>query len=86
MRWRSKTKGFKPVIHISDNDAKVRFYTGFSTFSALLVCLNFLGPAVNRLKYWSSTSSRDEERRPKSVKGQKRILPPLEEFLFYLYV
>ena len=28
--------------HISGNDAKVRFYTGFSTFSALLVCFNFL--------------------------------------------
>ena len=70
--------------HISGNDAKVRFYTGFSTFSALLVCFNFLGPAINRLKYWSNTSSSDEETRPKSGKGRKRILPPLEEFFLLL--
>ena len=71
--------------HISGNDAKVRFYTGFSTFSALLVCFNFLGPAVNRLKCWSSTSSRDEKTRLKSGKGRKRNIPPLEEF-FLLFV
>jgi hypothetical protein len=34
---------------ISDDNAKVRFYTGFSTFSALLACFKFLGPAVDHL-------------------------------------
>ena len=37
--------------HVSDDDAKVRFYTGFSTLSALMACFNFLGPSANHLKY-----------------------------------
>ena len=68
---------------ISDDNAKVRFYTGFSTFSALLVCFNFLGPAVDRLNYWASTSAKDKHG-SKSTKGRKRILPPLEEFFVLL--
>ena len=34
---------------IRHDDSIVRFYTGFGTFSALMVCFNFLGPAVNKL-------------------------------------
>ena len=36
--------------NIGDDDAKVRFYTGFSTLSALMACFNFLGRSVNHLK------------------------------------
>ena len=61
--------------HISDDDAKVRFCTGFSTLSA------FLGPSVNHLKYWSRTSETDQV---KSSSGRKRILSPLEEIFLVL--
>ena len=33
--------------NISDDDGKVRFYTGFSAMAALMVCFNFLGTSVN---------------------------------------
>ena len=66
------------VESISDNDQKVKFYTGFSTFAALMVCFNFLGPCVNKLAYRSTAA---EE---KSNKGRKRILSPLNEFFLLL--
>ena len=68
---------------IGDDDNKVRFYTGFATLSALMVCFNFLGDSVNKLHYWASTSSAVEAQ-TKSSKGRKRILPPLEEFFLML--
>ena len=67
--------------HISDDDAKVRFYTGFSTLSELMACFNFLGPSVNHLKYWSHTSETDQV---KSSSGRKRILSPLEEYFLVM--
>lgn len=33
--------------YIGDDDAKVRFYTGFLSLSALMACFRFLGPSVN---------------------------------------
>ena len=69
---------FIRVESISDNDQKVKFYTGFSTFAALMVCFNFLGPCVNKLVYRSTAA---EE---KSNKGRKRILSPLNEFFLLL--
>ena len=68
---------------IGDDDNKVRFYTGFATLSALMVCFNFLGESVNKLHYWASTSGAVEAQ-TKSSKGRKRILPPLEEFFLVL--
>ena len=69
--------------HISNDDAKVRFYTGFSTISALRACYDYLGPSVNHLKYWSSSLVTDESSM-KSNTGRKRILPPMEEFFLVL--
>ena len=65
---------------VRDDNAKVQFYTGFSTFSALLVCSQFLGSAVDHLNYWASTSAENTQ----STKGRKKILPPLEEFFVLL--
>ena len=39
--------------NISNNDAKISFYTGFPNFAALEACYKFLGPAVNNLIYWN---------------------------------
>lgn len=70
---------------ISDDNAKVRFYTGFSTLSALMACFTLLGQSVNKLNYWASTSaSGTVETQAKSTKGRKRILSPLEEFFLVL--
>ena len=41
--------------HISNDDAKIRFYTGFSIISASRACYDYLGPSVNHLKYCSSS-------------------------------
>ena len=45
------------IESISNDDNKIRFYTGFSTFPLLLACFNFLGPSVNNLTYWSTGTS-----------------------------
>ena len=33
--------------NVGDDSNRLRFYTNFGTLSALKVCFNFLGPAVN---------------------------------------
>ena len=78
-----KEKQHFRLKNISNDDNKVRFYTGFVTMSALMVCLNFLGPTVNKLNYWASSSS-TVEMQCKSNKGRKRSLSPLEEFFLIL--
>jgi len=55
--------------NISDDDNKVRFYTGFTLMAALMVCFNFFGPYVNMLNYWSSSSASAVENQTKSAKG-----------------
>ena len=60
------------VENICNDDNKIKFYTGFATFSVLMVCFNFLGPAVDKLTYRSNGKS---ER--KSKKGRKRLLTPV---------
>lgn len=61
-----------------------KFYTGFATFSALMVCFNVLGPAVNSLTYRSSIVNSSAEQWTKSKRGQKRSLSPLNEFFLLL--
>ena len=45
------------VKNVCDDDSKVRFYTGFITFSALMACFNFLGPTVDKLTYQSNNTN-----------------------------
>ena len=65
---------------ICHDDNIVRFYIGLGTSSALMLCFNFLGQAVNRLNYWMSTSIEAN----KSNKDKKRTLSPLEVFFLVL--
>ena len=65
---------------ISDDNEKVRFYTGFASLAALMTCFHFLGPSVKKLNYWGSTC----ETGVKSNKGRRRILCPLDEFFLVL--
>ena len=71
---------------IGEDDANVRFYTGFTSLSVLMVCYNFLGPAVDNLSYWCSSSSKSagKEGESKTKKGRKRLLAPLDEFFLLL--
>lgn len=78
-----KEKQHLHLKNIGDNDSKVRFYTRFSTLSALMACFSSLGPAVNTLNYWAGTSG-TVATQAKSIKGRKRILPLLEEFFLVL--
>ena len=63
------------VENIRDDDSKVKFYTGFTTFSALMICFNILGPSVDNLTY------RSTGREVKSKKGQKRKLSPINKIV-----
>ena len=51
------------VENISDNDSLVKFYTGFSSYEQLRYFFEFLGPAVNSLKYWADSQSEKKRRR-----------------------
>ena len=74
------SKMFFRISHIADDNKKVQFYTGFTSYNTLLVCYNFLGPAVNSLNYWGSGNKSSK----KSPGGKSRCLPPLEEFFLVL--
>ena len=52
---RTKNESLKfTLANIADNDKRVAFYTGFSTYAALMACFKFLGLAVSELIYWNS--------------------------------
>ena len=70
-----KQKQHLRLSNIQDDDDKVRFYTGFSSYAALMVCFNFLGKGSLKLNYWGSTKFEE-----KTAKGHRRALLPLEEF------
>ena len=69
------------LVNIADNDKKVSFYTGFPTYTTLMACFKFLGPAVNQLIYWNSKLDDTCEVKKK---GRPRTLTPIEEFFLVL--
>lgn len=58
-----KQKMFR-LDNISDNDSLIRFYTGFPSYSQLAF-YEFLGPAVNYLRYWGDKSTAKRKRKTK---------------------
>ena len=46
-----KQKQHLRLSNIQDDDEKVRFYTGFSSYAGLMVCFNFLGKRSSKLNY-----------------------------------
>ena len=52
---------------IAQNDQLVRLYTGFPSYDVLLAFFEFLGPAVNHLKYWGTKEG--------SCSRQKKLNP-----------
>ena len=65
--------------NISKDDDKVLFYTGFPNYTALKVCYNYLGPAVDNLTYWGSKTDSQSK-----CHGRNRLLLPVEEFYMVL--
>ena len=66
--------------NIASDDKMVTFYTGFPSYSALLACFRFLGPAVDYLSF----TGRNGETLPMK-RFRPHLLPPLEEF-FLVFV
>ena len=78
-----KEKQHFHLSSIAHNDSIVRFYTGFETLSALMVCFDSLGLAVNKLSYWASSST-SVHTTSKSNKGRKSTFSPLGDFFLVL--
>lgn len=45
------------IEHIQHDDALVKFYTGLTLLLVFQALYDFLGPAVNELKYWDAKDS-----------------------------
>ena len=73
-----------PLTHfcveaVKDDDKAIRFYTGFSSYMYMMICFNFLGPAVAALSYHEKNSGKET-----SFMGRHRSLTPLNEFFLTL--
>ena len=65
------------IENISTDDQEVTFYTGFPNYICLKACYDYLGPAVNDLKYWGS---KDKD----AGRGRSRSLSSFNEFFLVL--
>ena len=65
------------IENISRDDLEVTFYTGFPNYICLKACYDYLGPAVNDLKYWGS---KDKD----AGHGRSRTLSGFNEFFLVL--
>ena len=66
------------VEHIQHDDALIQFYTGFISFMVFQAFYDFLGPALNELKYWGAKES-------KHCRNRRQKLTPTNQ-LFLLLV
>ncbi len=57
LKLANKEKPHFRLEQISNDDALVRFYTGFPSYDIFLAVFDFLGPSVNRLHYWGTSAS-----------------------------
>ena len=67
------------VEAFKDDDKAIRFYTGFSSYMSMMICFNFLGPAVAALCYHEKSSGKET-----SFMGRHRSLTPHNEFFLTL--
>ena len=70
--------------NIKNNDTQVTFFTGFPSFLTLEAFYNFLGPAVDNLKYSKKQEESNLQSRTESKRLRQRIFEPLEEFFMTL--
>ena len=64
---------------IADDDSKVAFYTGFSSYEQLKVCFDYLGPAATKLHYRDSSRVTQQ-----SKSGRPRTSSAINEFFLTL--
>ena len=69
---------------IKDDDAKIAFYTGFSTFSCLKGFFKFLEPAASCLIYSKKQEESCAQTGEESKRCYPRSLPPIEEMFLTL--
>ena len=69
------------LANICEDDNKVLFYTGFTNYTTLKVCYDYLGPAVHKLIYWGS---KKDGHSTSETHGKSRSLTPMEEFFMIL--
>ena len=60
---------------IKEDEKAITFYTGFTSYMHLMICFNFLGPAVATLCYNAKEGGKEA-----TFKGRSRSLTPLNEF------
>jgi len=48
--------------NITHSDSLVRFYTGFQSYEILVAFFEYLGPSVNKLRYWCSKNKVSEKK------------------------
>ena len=65
------------IENVCKDDQNVTFYTGFTNLVHLKSCYDYLGPAVDGLKYWGSN---DKE----AGHGRKRTLSSYNEFFYFV--
>ena len=66
---------FFRIENFSKDDSSVKFYTGFISYEVLFAFFQFLGPAVNSLKYWGTKIK---------TKRRKMMLHPINQFFLTL--
>ena len=66
---------FFRIENISKDDSSVKFYTGFISYEVLFAFFQFLGPAVNSLRYWGTKIK---------TKRRKMKLDPINQFFLTL--
>jgi len=64
LRSKHNTKSVQfRLENITHSDSLVRFYTGFQSYEILVAFFEFLGPSVNKLRYWGSKNNVSGKRR-----------------------
>ena len=61
------SKKYFRIEDIKDDDKLVCFYTGFTSFKIFQAFFEFLGPAVEHLKYWGEKDSTRERNRLRKI-------------------
>lgn len=69
------------LSNMKDDDSKVHFYTGFTSYAALNAVFTYIGPCVNSLCYSKLESEAQQVHRKRC---RPRTLPPMEEFFLTL--
>ena len=60
----AKTTLFR-IKNVAHNDSLINLYTGFASYEVFMAFYAFLGPSVQRLKYWGSSSKGERRRKTK---------------------